>query len=65
MVEGFGEALRTLLRDAGCSLVRQGRGDHDIWQSPITGTRFVIDGRILSRHTANAELRQAGLPKRF
>ena len=65
MVEGFGEALRKLLRDAGCSLVRQGRGDHEIWQSPITGTRFVVDGRILSRHTANAVLRQAGLPKRF
>ena len=65
MVEGFGEALRKLLRDAGCSLVRQGRGDHEIWQSPITGTRFVVDGKILSRHTANAVLRQAGLPKQF
>lgn len=65
MVEGFGEALRKVLRDAGCSRVRQGRGDHEIWPSPITGTRFVVDGRILSRHTANAVPRQAGLPKPF
>lgn len=65
MVEGFGEALHNLLRDAHCSLDRQGRGDHEIWQSPITGTRFVVDGKILSRHTANAVLRQAGLPKQF
>ena len=65
MVEGFGETLRKLLRDAGYGLARQRRGDHEIWQSPVTGARFVVDGRILSRHTANAVLRQAGLPKQF
>jgi hypothetical protein len=65
MVERFGGALGKLLRDAGCSLVCQGRCDHEIWQSAITDTRFVVDGKILSRHTANAVLRQAGLPKQF
>lgn len=65
MVEGYGEALRKRLREAGCTPVRQGRGDHEIWQSPLTGTRFVVDGKILSRHTANAVLRHAGLPKQF
>ena len=27
--------------------------------------RFVVDNRIKSRHTANAVLKQAGLPKKF
>lgn len=65
MVEGFTEALKRLLRDAGCEFVRLGRGDHEIWRSPVTRVHFVDDGKIKSRHTANAVLRQAGLPKRF
>jgi hypothetical protein len=64
-VEGFTPDLKRLLREAGCRFVRQGRGDHEIWHSPITGAHFVVDGRIRSRRTANAMLRQAGLPKHF
>ncbi|MFI5015396.1 MAG: hypothetical protein ACHQAY_23930 [Hyphomicrobiales bacterium] len=30
-----------------------------------TGRRTVVDGKIKSRHTANAALKQAGLPKSF
>jgi predicted RNA binding protein YcfA (HicA-like mRNA interferase family) len=57
--------LVRLLRDAGCFHVRAGKGDHDIWESPLTGHRFPVDSKILSRHTANAVLKQAGLPKAF
>jgi HicA toxin of bacterial toxin-antitoxin, len=42
-----------------------GRGDHEIWYSPITERRFPVDHKILSRHTANAVLKQAGIPKQF
>lgn len=65
MVEGFTPALKRILRDAGCRFVGPGRGDHEIWHSPLSGQSFVVDGKILSRHTANAVLRQAGLPKKF
>ena len=65
MVEGYSAALKRLLRDAGCQFDRAGRGDHEIWHSPLNGMHFVVDGKILSRHTANAVLKQAGLPKRF
>ena len=58
-------ALRELLRAAGCTLVRQGRGSHEIWHSPITRRNFAVPIGIPSRHTANAILRQAGLPKAF
>ena len=61
----FTPKLKQLLRDAGCSFERQGKGDHEIWFSPTTGIRFVVDNSIKSRHTANAVLKQAGLPKKF
>jgi len=61
----FNPELRRLLRRAGCTFVRAGKGSHEIWQSPITGRRFSIPIGILSRHTANGVLEQAGLPKAF
>jgi len=65
MVPQFDHALRELLRAAGCSLVRQGKGSHEIWHSPVTRRNFPVPVGIDSRHTANAILRQAGLPKAF
>lgn len=58
------EVIR-ILRSNGCRFERQGKGDHEIWFSPITNRRFVVDQKIKSRHTANAVLKQAGLPKQF
>jgi hypothetical protein len=57
--------VKKLLLDEGCRFERHGKGDHEIWFSPITQRRFVVDGDIRSRHTANAVLKQAGLPKQF
>ena len=61
----FTPDLLKLLRENGCNFVRHGKGDHDIWWSPITRRNFVVDGKIKSRHTANAVLKQAGLEKNF
>lgn len=57
--------VKDTLRAHGCYFDRAGRGDHEIWFSPITGRRFPVDGKILSRHTANAVLKQAGIEERF
>jgi predicted RNA binding protein YcfA (HicA-like mRNA interferase family) len=65
MAPQFDRALRELLRTAGCILVRQGKGSHEIWHSPITKRNFPVPVGVASRHTANAILRQAGLPKAF
>jgi predicted RNA binding protein YcfA (HicA-like mRNA interferase family) len=65
MAPQFDRPLRDLLRTTGCRLVRQGRGSHEIWHSPITQRNFAVPVGIPSRHTANAILRQAGLPKAF
>jgi len=57
--------LKEILRAHGCYFERPGRGDHEIWYSPTTGRRFPVDHAIVSRHTANAVLKQAGIPKQF
>lgn len=64
-MESFTPELIRILQLAGCHLLRQGKGDHAIWFSPITALPFVVDNKIKSRHTANAVLKQAGLPKAF
>jgi hypothetical protein len=61
----FDRALRRLLVRAGCTAVRAGKGSYQIWQSPITKRRFPVPVGIVSRHTANGVLEQAGLPKAF
>jgi hypothetical protein len=62
---GYTGTLKKILSESGCRFERQGKGDHEIWYSPISGKRFPVDSSIKSRHTANAVLQQAGLPKQF
>lgn len=57
--------LKQKLSAAGCSYERKGKGDHEIWYSPLTNRRFPVDNDIKSRHTANEVLKQAGLSKAF
>jgi hypothetical protein len=64
-VADYTPEVKRLLRAAGCRFERQGKGDHEIWFSPITERRFPVDGKIKSRHWANIVLKQAGLPKSF
>lgn len=61
----FTPELTRMLREAGCYFERAGKGDHQIWFSPITGQSFTVDSKIVSRHTANGVLKQAGLTKQF
>jgi predicted RNA binding protein YcfA (HicA-like mRNA interferase family) len=61
----YAPIVKKIFSENGCHLERHGKGDHEIWYSPITKLRFTVDGKILSRHTANGILKQAGLPKQF
>jgi hypothetical protein len=56
--------LTALLIEHGCTMVRQGKGDHEIWESPITKKRFVVDKGGTNRHTANGALKSAGIDKK-
>lgn len=61
MVRGFYAEITAALRAAGCTFKRMGKGDHEIWYCPITQRSFTVDKGSLSRHTANAVMRQAGI----
>jgi ribosomal protein L16/L10AE len=67
MALNFTPRGKSILREKGCSYVRQGKGDHEIWHSPINNRRFMVDNHIKSRQWANYTLKQAqaGLPKAF
>ena len=61
----YEKAVRELLRKHGCRFVRQGKGDHEVWYSPITNRSIIVDGKIKSRHTANAIMSQSGINHKF
>lgn len=65
MGQGFYEGLKRLLLAHGCEFVRQGKGSHEIWQSPITQKRFSVPVTVVAKPTANAILRQAGIEERL
>ena len=49
----------------GWAFKRTGKGDHDIWHHPKSDASLTVDGKIKSRHTANAILKEAGIGKKF
>ena len=61
----YEKKVREILKSHGCTFVRHGKGDHDIWYSPITNSQITVDGKIKSRHTANAIMRQCGIKHHF
>jgi len=61
----FEKDVRKVLKNNGCIFVRTGKGDHDIWHSPITNKNFPVDSKIKSRHIANAIMKQSGVSHRF
>jgi predicted RNA binding protein YcfA (HicA-like mRNA interferase family) len=64
-MNNFAPKVKKVLVKNGCYLKRQGKGDHEIWYSPVTDTNFPVDGKIKSRHTANGIMRQAGIDTHF
>lgn len=57
--------VRKFLQEHGCHYVRPGKGDHEIWWSPIATRHITVDSKIKSRHTANEVLKQAGIGRSF
>jgi len=61
----YEKKVRKLLKENGCTFVRRGKGDHDIWYSPVTKRHITVDSKIKSRYTANAIMQQSGIEHRF
>ena len=60
----FSRIVRVILKKHGCTFVRFGNGDHEIWYSPIVNSNFAVDGKITKKGTANGTLINAGITER-
>jgi len=61
----FDRDLKRLLFDAGWRFVRNAKGSHEVWKHPQGDRSVIVPHGIVKRHTANAILKQVGLPKAF
>ena len=61
----YEKLVRELLVKNKCYFLRHGKGDHDIWFSPITKLPITVDSKIVSRHTANGIMTRAGIKWHF
>ena len=61
----YGREIRSILKRNGCKYVRAGKGDHEIWYSPITNRTISVDIGTRNKHTANEILKAAGINYRF
>ena len=50
-----------ILSEHGCKFIRQGKGSHSRWYSPITKNNFTVYKGIENRHSANEILKEAGI----
>jgi len=61
----YEKKVRDVLSKYGCSFLRHGKGDHDLWYSPEKNHSFPVAAKIKSRHTANEIMKQAGIDYHF
>jgi len=61
----FTPKVKKILSDNGCYFVRHGKGDHNIWYTPILNRNFTVDGSITKRTSANWTLKAAGINKKL
>lgn len=50
-----------ILKENNCKFIREGKGSHEIWYSPITQKRFTVSKTIKADGTYFAILKQAGI----
>ena len=61
----YEKLVREILVENKCYFLRHGKGDHDVWFSPITKLPITVDSKIVSRHTANGIMKRAGIKWHF
>ena len=54
-----------IISNNGCIFVRRGKGDHNIYFSPINNKNFSVDGKITIKHMANKVMKDAGIDYKF
>ena len=57
----YTQKVKKILSANGCYFIRQGKGDHEVWHSPITNRKVVVDGSIVKRSSAIKTIKGAGI----
>ena len=65
MGSGFYPQVLSILLAHGCTFVRQGKGSHEVWNSPINGRNFPLAVTVNSRNMANGVLRDAVIKRKI
>lgn len=63
-MNGFEKLVKEILAKYGFSLLRSGKGSHEIWHHS-DGRKVSVNHACKSRHTANAIMKDAKIPYRF
>ena len=64
MVDGYYSAVAKELRRLGYAFLASAKGSHEKWSND-RGKVLIVPRDLMSRHTANAILRDAGAEKKF
>ena len=56
--------VKKILTANGCYFLRRGKGDHEIWFTPILNRPITVDGSITKRTSANETLKDAGIQQK-
>ena len=60
----YTRTVKSILLDNGCYFLKQGKGDHETWFTPILNRPFTVDGSIMKRSSANGTLKSAGIDQK-
>lgn len=63
-MNGYEKLVKEQLLKHGYTLVRTGKGSHEIWASE-KGVAVTVNHDCKSRHTANSIMKTAGIAYRF
>lgn len=64
MGSGYYLIVVEILKRHNCSYIRQAKGSHEIWYSPLSSRKFTVHFTVASRHSANKILRDAGISEK-
>jgi hypothetical protein len=64
-MNGFYNAVTARLKVNGGYFVRPGKGDHEIWYSPVTGLRVTIPRNLVAKGTAVSILKRSGVDSKL
>lgn len=60
MPQGFYKEVAKIIAELGFVQVKGGKGGHQKWYNEELCTTLIVPSKILSRHTANGILKDAG-----